>query len=106
LLAESKFVEPALETQEAHAAAFEALRLEVLGAAGDGAVQVLQCPPGMRAQIEGQDCRVHRLYSVLGGRVTDATGSLENSPYVRARVARQSGNPSNPSLARIAQSSR
>ena len=39
------------------------------------------------------------------GRVTDAT-VFGNSLYVRARVARQSGNPSNPSLARIAQSSR
>ena len=33
--------------------------------------------------------------------MTDVTDSLKNIPYVRARVARQSGNPSNPSLARI-----
>ena len=100
-----QFVEPALETEETHAASFKSLRLEVLRAAGDSAVQVLQSPPGVCAQIKGQDRRVHRRAPVRG-RVTDATGSLENSPYVRARVARQSGNPSNPSLARIAQSSR
>ena len=54
-----QFVEPLLETKEAHAAAFEAMRLEVLGAAGDGVVQLVQCPPGMRAQVKGQNCRVH-----------------------------------------------
>ena len=57
-----EFVEPALESKESHSAAFESLRLKVLRAAGDGAVQVLQSPPGVCAQIKGQDCRVHAFY--------------------------------------------
>jgi hypothetical protein len=38
---------------------FEPLRLEALRAADDAAVQVVQRPPGIRAQIEGQNRRVH-----------------------------------------------
>src|SRR5690606_17867718 len=62
-----QFVEPALEAKEAHAATLESLGLEVLGATGDGAVQVMQCPPGVSAQIKGQDRRVHRLLLQFGG---------------------------------------
>jgi hypothetical protein len=47
--------EPALEAQEAHSAAFEALRPEALGAAGDVAVAAAQRPAGGGAQIEGED---------------------------------------------------
>lgn len=69
-----QFIEPALETEETHAAPLKSLRLEVLRAAGDRAVQVLQSPPCVCAQIKGQDRRVHRRAPVQG-RVTDATGS-------------------------------
>ena len=53
-----QFIEPALESEEAHATSFEALRLEMLGATGNAGVQVVQCPAGVCAQIEGEDAAV------------------------------------------------
>ena len=58
--------QPALEPQEAHATAFEALRLELFGATRDRSVQVQQCPTGTGAQIEGQDRRIHLLLHFWG----------------------------------------
>ncbi len=59
-----QFCKPAHESQEAHSAAFKSLRLEMLGATGDRAVQLVQCPASVRAQIKGKNgavgCRVHR----------------------------------------------
>ncbi|WP_426743994.1 hypothetical protein [Pseudomonas aeruginosa] len=54
-----QFGEPAFEAQEAHSAAFEALRSEALGAARDVAVTAAQCPASDGAQIEGEDGRGH-----------------------------------------------
>ncbi|MCY1311318.1 hypothetical protein D9M70_616040 [compost metagenome] len=62
-----QFGEPAFEAQEAHSAAFEALRLEMLGAARDMAVVVAQRPAGGGAQIEGKDGHGHRHCSISGG---------------------------------------
>ena len=53
------FVEPAFEAQEAHPAAFEALRAEAFRAAGEAAVGLAQRPAGGGAQIEGEEGCVH-----------------------------------------------
>jgi hypothetical protein len=50
-----EFGEPALETQKAHPAAFEALRSKALCAARDVTVSRSQRPTGCGAQIEGKN---------------------------------------------------
>src|SRR5690606_34058007 len=48
-------VEPTLEAEVAHAAAFEAVRLELGGAAEDAAAKIAERPAGRGAEIEGED---------------------------------------------------
>ena len=71
--------EPAFESQVAHAAAFEALRTEAFGTAGDVAVAAALRPAGGGAQIEGEEGGCHGFNPCLGW--SDAADTAcRNSP--------------------------